>query len=195
MPTQDADVTISSSLIRKVAPSLCALLGAVAIAGCGGSGGGSGPTISAGAYASAACTAMKPILADVKSADKTLSSATSATSIKADLVKYLNTVGNDWGVAAAKLKAAGTPNVTNGAKLASSIVVGLIKLGGTLHNLAGQANALATTNVNALTAAATNLERESLAAMANVNNLTSGPEESKALASAVKNSAACKAIA
>ena len=121
-----------------------------ALAGCGGSG-SSG--VSPSAYVHSVCTTIYPYERDVVVSGAKLQAALFAvkTPVEAKRVlqAYITTVSADTDTAVTKLRAAGSPNVKNGARIASTILDAFTAVGSAMHQALSEVASLPTGNLTA----------------------------------------------
>jgi hypothetical protein len=139
-----------------------ALIGALALlaGGCGGSAQPKAPgTVSPTAYVTALCRAVAPFERDVASRSSDLSnrSALTATAGKNELVSYLRALSADSAQAVAKLRSAGAPTVSDGARFARQLLATFTKLNRALTRSQKLAAQLSTTNLASYRAGAMQL--------------------------------------
>jgi hypothetical protein len=121
-------------------PTIAVLATAIAVASCGKS------TVSPAAYVKSVCTAVAPFERDVA----TRSSALDVTHIsnpaqgKKALQGFLSAAATDAGTAVSRIKAAGTPDVSNGKSIESGISGAFGQLQGVLQSAASEAATLPT---------------------------------------------------
>jgi hypothetical protein len=172
---------------------LAAILGALAVAGCGG--GGSSNRVSANAYARALCTAVGPFEKDIAQRQSALdpSQIKSPTQGRTVLTGFLNAVAGDTKQAADRLRAAGVPDVSNGKKISTAFVNLFSHLQTALQNAAKQAQTLPTGSATAFKNAATQLGTSVRSSM---NSLTTNLSQlrSPELEAAAKKVPACQTL-
>jgi hypothetical protein len=136
-------------VVSKVCAALAVLATAAMVAGCGSSGSSSG--VSAGTYVKAICTAVGPFEKDVAARSNALNSAklTSASQGKKAVQGFLSAVSDDTDQALSRLQAAGTPNVSNGKTISTTIVGAFKSLKSAIASALTQANSLSTTSPQA----------------------------------------------
>jgi hypothetical protein len=173
---------------------LCAVLVAAGLAACGSSGSGSSG-VSATAYATAICKAVVPFEKDVATRSSALDLTTikSASDGKTALQGFLAAIAADTTTAVGQLKAAGTPNVTNGDKIAAAIVSAFSQLGTALTSAAKQAQTLPTNSPAAFRTAASSLGANVRNSMGSIGKSLGGLR-SPALEAAAKKVAACQTL-
>jgi type VI protein secretion system component VasK len=144
-------------LPSRLCASAAALAMVCAVAGCGSSSGSSG--VSAAAYVKSICTAVVPFEKDVASRSTALGVAPLSTPAqgKQAIQGFLSAVAGDTTRALAELQIAGTPNVSNGKALASTVVGAFSALKSAVTRALHQANSLSTSSASAFKAGATGL--------------------------------------
>jgi hypothetical protein len=164
------------------------VLVALVIAGCGG--GSSG--VSASSYASSVCKAVGAWAKDIQARSGALDVATlsSAAQGKAAIQGFMTAAVSDTGTVVTKLKAAGTPNVTNGSKIATALIASFSQIDTALGVAETQANNLPTTSPTAFKTAAQALATTVRNSLAGIGSGLAGLK-SPDLAKAAKASPAC----
>src|SRR5258708_38215945 len=151
---------------RMAVPLVALLLAAAAIAGCGSSSSsssgssstassssGSSP-VSSAAYVKSVCTALGPVVTDIKSKTAALAGATTPQSAKTALQDFISTLSTGLGTAIPQVQAAGTPDVSNGSQIQSALVTSFTKLKDALASAASSVSSLPTDNLAAFKAGA-----------------------------------------
>ena len=182
-------------MLRCKLPALiltCAMT--AALAGCGGSSGSSG--VSASAYVKSICAAVGPFEKDVqaRSSALNLSSLSNASQGKTALQGFLTAVVADTDKAISQLKAAGTPDVTNGSKIASTLVQAFSALKGALAQAASRAQSLPTTSPAAFKTAAQALGTAVQTSMSSIGSSLNGLKSAD-LEKAAAHDPTCKSLA
>jgi hypothetical protein len=171
-----------------------AIVVAVLLAGCGGSSSTSG--VSASAYVKSVCGAVGTFRTDIQ-AKSTALSATKLTNPdqgKKAIQGFLSVAATGADDAVTKLNAAGSPSVTNGKSISSSIIGAFNQLSAAFKQAESSANALPTSNAAAFKTGA-------LAVYGNIRtSLTSllkglGGLSSPALQQAAKKEPNCQTLA
>ncbi len=167
----------------------------VLLAGCGGSS-SSSSQVTPAAYVKAICGAVGPFERDVQSRSSALnlSSISNATQGKQALQNFLTAVVSDTDQAVAKLKAAGTPNVTNGEKISAALVGAFTRLRAALHTAATNAGSLPTGSPAAFKTAADTLGKSVQTSMASIGSSLNGLQSSE-LQKAAASDPTCKSLA
>jgi hypothetical protein len=139
--------------------AVAALLSACGGGGSGGSSGSSSSDVSAADYVKAICTAVGPFEKDVAARSNELNSAklTSAAQGKKAVQGFLTAVSTDTNQALTKLQAAGTPNVSNGKEISTTIVAAFKQLKTAIGTALTQAKNLSTSSPQAFQKGATAL--------------------------------------
>jgi hypothetical protein len=175
-------------MLQSVA--LCASV--VALAACGASSSG----VPAAAYVKSVCTAAATWKTSVVNAGVKLQSAatlTSLTQTKSGYVAFIGTLETATGNAADQLVSAGTPSVSGGKSIATTLVGIFSKAKTSLAQAASEANGIPTTSKSAFNAAASKVQthvRNSLVQMSSVT-----PTKNPQLRSAAANDPTCKRLA
>lgn len=186
---------------RKASATFSALGLAAALSACGSSGsssasGSSGSSgASPAAYVQSVCTAVGPFEKDVltRSSALNLSTITNVVQGKKSLQDFLSAITADTGKAVNELKAAGSPNVSNGKAISNAIVSTFTQLDTGLAQAATQAGSLPTNSPQAFRTAAQALGASIRTSMSGIGSGLQGLK-SPELEKAAKSSAACKAI-
>jgi hypothetical protein len=166
----------------------------LALAGCGGS-----SSVSASAYVSAVCSAVGPFAHDVTTRAGTLQSALSGSATKSPaqgkalLKGFLDAISGDANTALRKVKAAGTPNVSNGKAISNRLVTVFTRLQSAVAGADRQAAALPTGSASSFRTAAAALGSN---VQSSVSGIGSGLSTLKSpeLQKAAAKSRACKSI-
>jgi hypothetical protein len=164
----------------------------VAIAGCGGSSQSSGTasnsssatsgssgssTVTPAAYVKSVCTALAPVVSNLRSKQAALASATTPQAAKSALQDYVSTLSSGLGTAIPQVQSAGTPSVSKGSAIESAIVNGFTQLKSALAGAASQIGSIPTNNAAAFKAGfqsiATNLQSSTAGIRAGLQGLQS----------------------
>jgi len=169
-----------------------ALAATLALPACGGS---SSSTVSASAYVKSICQSVGPFEKDVQARSNALnlSSVTSPAQGKQALQGFLGAIASDTNQAVDKLKAAGTPNVSNGKQISTAIVGAFTQLHTALSNAVTSADALPTDSAQSFRTAAVNLGTTVRNSMNGIGSSLSGLK-SPALETAAKKEPACQTL-
>jgi hypothetical protein len=178
---------------RRTSVILSALALAGSLAACGGSSSSSGVT--AGAYVKAICTAVGPFEKDVQARSSALNLSKISNPIqgKTALQGFLTAVTADTGRAVSQLKAAGSPDVTNGKQISAAIVSAFSQLQTAISQAANQANSLPTSSAAAFKTAAQALGTGIQSSIGGIGSSLSGLK-SPALEKAAKSEPSCTTL-
>lgn len=180
-------------LSRKAA---AAALSALAVgAGAGGCGSSSSSRVTPAAYMHSVCSSFGPFAKDIatRSSALNLNAPKTAPLAKAALENLLQSVSADTEKVVTQLKAAGTPDVPNGAKVSNEVLMGFEKLDTMIKSTAAQASSLPTSSPAALKASASSLYTavvNSFQGLASLSQLNT-----PALNKAAAKDPSCKSIA
>jgi hypothetical protein len=177
---------------RASAATILILAIAAILAGCGGSG-SSG--VSASTYVKSICSAVGTFERDVatRSSNLNLSSLSDASKGKQALQGFLAAIVEDADKASSKLRAAGTPKVSNGSKIASTLVKAFDQLKNALQNAKSQAGNLPTSSPTAFKNAAESLGKQVQSSLTAIGSSLSGLK-SPELEKAAQKEPTCKSI-
>lgn len=141
------------------------------------------------------CQAIGPFEKDVqaRSSALNLSAIKNASQGKQALRTFLGAVVSDTDTAVSKLKAAGTPKVSNGKQISGAVVNAFAQLKRALASAANQANSLPTSSPAAFKSAANALGTSVRSSMTNIGSGLSGLK-SPALENAAKKEPACQSL-
>ncbi len=180
-------------MVKRKVPAVLAMLATVAaLAGCGGS---SSSGVSAAAYVKAICSSVGPFEKDVQTRSKSLNLASAnAAQGKKALQGFLAGIAADTDKTVTQLKAAGTPSVTNGKQIATTLVGAFSALKGTLVRAEGKAGSLPTGSPQAFQAAAQSLGTSVESSMSSIGSSLNGLKSSD-LEKAAANDPTCKSLA
>jgi hypothetical protein len=176
---------------RRTAAVLGVIGAAAGLAGCGSGSSGVSPD----AYVRSVCNAVGPFESSVASRSNALNPSTIKTPAegKVKLQNFLAAVASDTGTALSKLRAAGTPNVSGGARIESAIVGAFEQLDSAMKAAAEHADSLPTNSPSAFQAAATSLGTTVRNSMNGIGSSLSGLK-SAALQKAAASEPACKRL-
>ena len=177
--------------MRSVVRALALCASVAALAACGGSSG-----VSAASYVKSVCnTAVTWRNSSVHAGQKLQSAltSTSLTQTKSDYVEFVGAVRTATGRAAAQLSAAGTPSVSNGKSIASTLVRTFNQATDSLSQAESEARAIPTNNKSAFNAAASKVQTDVRNALAQMSSVT--PANNAQLRSAAANDPTCKRLA
>jgi hypothetical protein len=176
---------------RKTAGVFAVLAISVALAACGGSSG-----VSPATYVKSICQAIGPFEKTVQSRSSALqhlSGLKSPAQGKQALQGFLSAVVSDTDKALTKLKAAGTPNVSNGKQVSKAIVSAFAQLKGALQKAASAAGSLPTTSPTAFSHAAQQLGSSVQSSLGGIGSSLSSLKSSD-LENAAKKEPACQTL-
>ncbi|MDQ6604917.1 MAG: hypothetical protein M3Z06_00040 [Actinomycetota bacterium] len=177
--------------LRIIAAFATLAIAAAALAGCGGGGSSS---VSPATYVKAVCSALGPFEKDIQTRSAALQHLPpGAAQRKTALQGFFTAVVGDSDKAVSQLNAAGSPNVKNGGKIQSAIVLVFTRFGAAAKQAASKANALPTNSSTAFSTAANALNRSFTTSMAGIGSGISGLK-SPTLDAAEKKEPACKSI-
>jgi hypothetical protein len=174
-----------------------ALIGAavaLVVSGCGSSS-SSSSGVSAGSYVKAVCTAVRGWAQDIQ----TKSGALNVTSIsdtkqgKTAIEGFFNSAVSDTGSVVSQLKAAGTPNVSNGKQISSALVSSFSQIENALGTGKTAAAALPTASPAAFRAAGQTLANDVRQSLSGIGAGLSGLKSAE-LEKAAKSEPACKPL-
>ena len=174
--------------------SAAAIVAAVLLAGCGGSSSSSG--VSPASYVKSVCTAVGTFRKDIQAKSSALSATTltSPAQGKKALQGFLTAAATGADDAVSKLKAAGSPSVTNGKPISNSIVSAFNQLGASFTQAESTANALPTSSTTAFKAGALSVYGSIRSSLTGFLKGLSGLN-SPALQQAAKKEPACQTLA
>jgi hypothetical protein len=124
----------------------CALAVLIALSLCAGCGSGSSSKISAASYVRQVCSAISPLEHDVATRSSALnnSAATNAAQAKQTLQGFLAAVEQDSNHALSHIRVAGTPDISNGKTVASTVVKAFTELRDAMRAASTKATSLPT---------------------------------------------------
>jgi hypothetical protein len=166
------------------------LLAVAACAGCGSSG---SSKVSASNYVSAVCSAIAPLEKDVVTRSSALDNATAAnaTEAKKTLQEFLIAVEQGSSHALDKIKAAGTPDISDGKAVAGTIVQAFTELRDAMRVAVTKSHSLPTDSPASFKTAAQALGASVRGSLNKINSSgLSNPDLEKAAA----NQAACRRL-
>ena len=177
---------------RKFAAGLAMLATTAALAGCGGS---SSSGVTPAAYVKAICATIGPFEKDVqaRSSSLNLSSLTNAAQGKKALQTFMAGIVADTDKAVTQLKAAGTPDVSNGKQIATTLVGAFTALKVALAQAATKAGSLPTSSPQAFQTAAQALGTSVQSSMSSIGSSLNGLKSAD-LEKAAANDPTCKSL-
>ena len=162
-----------------------------ALAACGGSSG-----VTAASYVRSVCTAAatwKNAIVGAGARLQSLSATTSLPQTKSDYVAFVGTVAIATGHAAHQLSSAGTPSVSGGKSVASTLVGTFTGAENSLSRAQSDARAIPTTSKSAFNAAANKVQTDVRNSLTHMSSVT--PANNSQLRSAAANDSTCKSLA
>ena len=177
--------------MRKIASALALCASVAVLAACGGSSG-----VSAASYVKSVCNAAVTWRNAIVHAGQKLQSALTSTSLpqtKSDYVDFVGVVKTATGRAADQLSSAGTPSVSNGKSIASTLVRTFTQAKDSLSRAESEARAIPTTNKSAFNAGAGKVQTDVRNALAQMSSVT--PANNAQLRSAAAKDPTCKRLA
>ena len=168
-----------------------ALLAAVLLcAGCGSSGSSKIPPAS---YVKSVCSAISPLERDVVMRSSALNNTTAAnaTEAKKTLQGFLTAVEKDSDHALSRIRAAGTPDISNGKAVAGTIVRAFTELRDAMRAASVKATALPTHSASSFKTAAQALGAE---VRGSLNKIDASGLSNPDLEKAAAKEAACKSL-
>ncbi len=177
--------------MRGTVRALAICVSVAALAACGGS-----SEVSAASYVKSVCTTAATWRSSIVSAGAKLQSASTSTSLpetKSDLVAFVGTIETATGHAADRLASAGTPSVSGGKSVASTLVSTFTRAKSNLSRAESEARAIPTTDKTAFDAAANKVQTDVRNALAQMSSIT--PANNPQLRSAAANDSTCKSLA
>jgi hypothetical protein len=177
--------------MRKLVSALALCASVAALAACGDSAG-----VSAASYVKSVCNTAVTWRNAIVHAGQRLQSALTSTSLpqtKSDYVDFVGTVKAATGHAADQLAAAGTPSVSNGKSIASTLVRTFNQARDSLSRAESEARAIPTDNKSTFNAAAGKVQTDVRNALAQMSSVT--PANNAQLRKAAANDPTCKRLA
>jgi hypothetical protein len=169
-----------------------AVVAAVLLAGCGSS---SSSSVSASAYVKSVCTAVGTFKKDIQDKTASLSSAsvTNPAQGKKALQGFLSAAASGAETAASELKSAGTPDVSNGKQISTSLVNAFNQLSSSFKQAESSANSLPTSSAAAFKAGAVSIQSNIRNSLTGLLSGLSGLQSSD-LAKAAKAEPSCTSL-
>ena len=174
--------SLRSTLALLCAVSLCA--------GCGSSGSAKIPPAS---YVKSVCSAISPLERDVVTRSSALNNATAsnATEAKKTLQGFLIAVEHDSDHALSRIRAAGTPDISNGKAVAGTIVKAFTQLRDAMRAASAKATSLPTHSASSFKTAAQAL---GTGVRGSLNKIDASGLSNPDLEKAAAKEAACKSL-
>jgi hypothetical protein len=189
-------------MVHSASPrgALALLIVLTLCAGCGSSGSSKSKSTSSGSskvsaktYVRSVCTAISPLERDLVTRSSALNNTTAsdATQAKKTLQGFLNAVELDSQHALSQIRSAGTPDISNGQVVATTIVKAFTQLRDAMRVAQTKSNSLPTDSAASFKTAAQALGTSVKGALGNIDaSGLSNPELEKAAA----NEPACKSL-
>lgn len=179
-------------LPRRQPTALLALALTVLAVGCGSSG---SSKVSPAAYVKSVCSAIGPFEKQVqtRSSELDLASVKNATEGRTALHNFLSAVASDTDHAVTQLKAAGTPDVSNGKAISTGIVDAFTAVKTALSDAADKASTLPTSSPQTFKTAASALGTDVQGSMSKIGTSLNSLKSPTLQAAAAKEPA-CKSI-
>jgi hypothetical protein len=174
--------TLRCALALLIVTSLCA--------GCGSSG---SSKVSPSTYVATVCSAISPLERDVVTRSSALnnSTATNAVQAKKTLQGFLTAVEQDSDHALTRIKSAGTPDISNGKPVATTIIKAFTQLRNAMKIASGKATSLPTDSAASFKTAAQAL---GASVRGSLNNIDSSGLSNPELVKAAAKVSACKSL-
>jgi hypothetical protein len=147
-------------------------------------------------YVKSVCTAAATWKSAIVSAGAKLQSASSSTSLpqtKSDYVQFVGALVTATGRAADQLSSAGTPSVSGGKSIASTLVATFTRAKDSLVQAESEARAIPTTSKSAFNASGGKVQTDVRNSLAQMSSVT--PANNPQLRSAAANDPTCKSLA
>jgi hypothetical protein len=175
------------------APALLIVLLLCAGCGSGGSSKTSDSKITAGSYVKSVCSAISPLERDVVTRSSALnnSTATNATQAKQTLQGFLNAIEEDSEHAVARIRAAGTPDISGGKTVSGAIVRTFSQLRDAMKAAVTKSQALPTSSPSLFNSAAQALTSS---VRGSLNNIDASGLNNPALEKAASKEPACQSL-
>ena len=163
------------------------------LAVCAGCGSSKSSKVSTAAYVKTVCSAISPLEHDVVTRTQALSGATASNAVdaKKTLQGFLAAVGKDADQAVTRIRAAGTPDITNGQSVAADIVKAFTQLRDAMHAAAGKASSLPTDSPSAYKTAAQALNTS---VRGSLNNIDANGLSNPQIEAAAAKEPVCKSL-
>jgi hypothetical protein len=169
----------------------CALALLIVVSVCAGCGSSGSSKVSPANYVAAVCSAISPLEHDVVTRSSALnnSTATNATQAKKTLQAFLTAVEQDSNHALSQIRSAGTPDISNGQKVAGTIVKAFTELRDAMRIASNKATSLPTDSATSFKTAAQAL---GASVKGSLNNIDASGLSNPELEKAAAKQAACK---
>jgi hypothetical protein len=171
----------------------CALALLIVVSLCAGCGSSGSSKVSPSSYVKSVCSAITPLERDVVTRSSALnnSTATNPVQAKKTLQDFLIAIEQDSTHALTQIRAAGTPDISDGKAVAGSIVKTFTQLRNALRAASGQATSLPTDSAASFKTAAQALGAN---VRGSLNNIDASGLSNRDLAQAAAKQAACKSL-
>jgi hypothetical protein len=179
---------------RFLAPAL--VIAALAAAGCGSSSSSSSSSVSAASYVKSVCTAATNWRNSIQTAGNQLQASASSKSLpktKAAYVSFVSGLVSATGNAQSELSSAGSPSVSGGKKISSTLVGIFTTAEGSLKQALTDSQSIPTTTQKDFETAATKVQTDVRNALAAMSSVT--PEKNPGLHAAAAKDPTCKSLA
>lgn len=159
---------------------------------CEGCGSSSSSKVSTATYVKTVCSAISPLEQDIMNRTQALTnSKQNAVEAKKALEGFLSAVANDADRAVSRIKAAGTPDISNGKSVASDIVKAFTQLRDAMHTASAKAGSLPTASPSAYKTAAQALNTS---LSSSLNNIDATGLKNPDIEQAAAKEPACKSL-
>lgn len=160
---------------------------------CAGCGSGGSSKVTARSYVRSVCSAISPLERDVVTRSSALnnSPASNATDAKKTLQGFLNAIADDSSHAVSQIRAAGTPDISNGKTVSGAIVKTFTELRDAMRVAVSKAQSLPTGSANSFNTAAHAL---TTSVRGSLNNIDASGLSNPDLEKAAAAEPACKSL-
>lgn len=171
----------------------CALALLIVVSVCAGCGSSGSSKVSPAHYVAAVCSAISPLEHDVVTRSSALNNATAtnATQAKKTLQAFLTAVEQDSDHALSQIRSAGTPDISDGKKVAGTIVKAFTELRDAMRAASTKATSLPTDSPASFKTAAQAL---GTTVRGSLNNIDASGLSNPELEKAAAKQAACKSL-
>jgi hypothetical protein len=179
---------------RFLAPAL--VIATLAAAGCGSSSSSSSSGVSAASYVKSVCTAATDWRNSIQTAGNQLEAQGTSKSLpktKTAYVSFVSGLVNATGNAQSQLSSAGSPSVSGGKKISSTLVRIFTTADGSLKQALTDAQSIPTDTSKDFQTAASKVQTDVRNALASMSSVT--PEKNPALHAAAAKDPTCKSLA
>jgi hypothetical protein len=178
----------------RAAPALLIVL--LLCAGCGSGGSSTSSNaakVTPGSYVKSVCSAISPLERDVVTRSSALnnSTATNATQAKKTLQGFLNAIEQDSDHAVSQIRAAGTPNISNGKTVSGAIVRTFTELRDAMRVAVSKSQSLPTGSATSFNSAAQAL---TTSVKGSLNNIDASGLSNPDLEKAASKEPACQSL-